>query len=125
MTTFGDAAVFVTDTFASPGVSAVVTLIELLPVFGSGVVEDTTAVLMYEVPDAGFVRTRVKLANAAGANELLEHDRVPEAPTAGAEHVNGVPPVCVIETNFAPAGITSDSVALTAFDGPLLMMPMV
>ena len=88
----------------------------LLPVCGSEVVEEITAVFVIVVPlgvDDGTATTRSNVAVAAGANEASVHVTV--APPV---QVNVGPLVWLIETNVVPVGTVSCSWTVAALEGP-------
>ena len=86
-------------------------------------VDETVAVFDRTVPaavPASTLTTSVKTALLPTPNDALEHETVPPV-----VHDHTGPLSCVRETNVVPAGNVSDSDALLAASGPLLVTVIV
>src|SRR5947199_396373 len=104
--------------------TVVVAVAVLLPLVGSGVVEEIVVLALIVPVAAGSTSTTaVKLAEPPAANVARVTVTVPVAPTAGvvALHPAGV----VTETNVVPAGVASVTDTVCASDGPALLAVIV
>ena len=110
---------------SADAVTVVVAVAVSLPVFGSGVVEVTTAELEITVPDATDGVTLTVKVNTLLPGEKLdnEHEIEPVTPTAGVVHVQA--PAVASETNVVPVGKASVRVTELALFGPLFVAVIV
>ena len=104
------------------------TIVVLFAVFGSLVSgELMSALFVTKLPTAapgGTLRTKVKLAEAPGANVAIVASIMPKVPTVGVVKENVGPAVCVIETKVEPGGGKSRRVTFAELLGPLLVATM-
>jgi hypothetical protein len=103
----------------------VVAVLVSFPGFGSEVAEEASAVFDSTAP--GVIEGSTATVNVntalATANDDVEHDTVPPAPTAGV--VQDQPPGDDNETNVVPAGNISDMLTLADSLGPAFVVVIV
>ncbi|PYQ48228.1 MAG: hypothetical protein DMF59_16605 [Acidobacteria bacterium] len=101
---------------ARSGPATVVVAEELLLAgLASADAEPPVAVLVIADPAPAFADTTIENVDVApAASVAILQEIVPVPPTAGAEHANAGPLLCVSETNVVPVGTTSVNVTVCA-----------